>query len=173
MSNGNLMLHDLRALSVIIRLNLRVIGWRAAYECCCCRELWDGIISFPLAKNGRVYPMQKDIRKEALSHLSLAFRQFGQLLSWTTSTSFHSVRNLPKQKGLFDHGPRLMSRAWWRWFAGALPGSSSHQKHHAQPLLNRQEPNTLHSPKNTTKFHNHHMTVLKPLRSPVACFCTM
>ncbi len=37
------------------------------------------MISFPFAKDGPVCPMLKEIWKEALSHLSLAFRQLEQL----------------------------------------------------------------------------------------------
>lgn len=33
-------------------------------------------------KDGPVYPMMKEIRKEAMKHLALAFRNFDQLLSW-------------------------------------------------------------------------------------------
>ena len=42
--------------------------------CYSCKELWDGIISFLLAKDGLGYPMLNGIRKEALRPLSLAFR---------------------------------------------------------------------------------------------------
>ena len=46
------------------------------------KKLWKGIISIPSLKDGPVYPMLKEIRKEALKHLSLAFREIYQLLSW-------------------------------------------------------------------------------------------
>ena len=60
--------------------------------------MWDGIIFFPLVKDGPVLPMLKQIRKEALRHLSLALTEStsthhgGHL---DTSGSLHSVRNLP------------------------------------------------------------------------------
>jgi len=54
----------------------------------------------------------RKIRKEALKHLSLAFRKFNQPLSWLplgyTSGSFHSVRNLPKQGPRIQEGMRIM-----------------------------------------------------------------
>ncbi len=48
----------------------------------------------------------------------LRFRQFEQLLSWTTSGSFHSVRNLLKQKGLFNHSPGLFSFSCGSFWVG-------------------------------------------------------
>ena len=41
------------------------------FKCCCRNELWDGVISFPFIKDGPVYPMLKEIRKEALNWLFL------------------------------------------------------------------------------------------------------
>lgn len=38
--------------------------------CRCCKELWDGIISFPLVKDASVHPSLKEMRKEALKQLS-------------------------------------------------------------------------------------------------------
>ena len=70
----------------------------------CC---WDAIISFPFVKDGKVYPMLKEIKKEAL--ISLAFRKFDQLLSWLSFRYFrviHSVRNLPKAKKTIWLQPR-------------------------------------------------------------------
>ena len=46
------------------------------------------IISFLFVKDGQVYPMLKEIRKEALKHLSLAFIEFEQLLSWLPLRDF-------------------------------------------------------------------------------------
>ncbi len=46
-----------------------LLSWTA--KCCCRKELWDGIISFPLVMDGPVYPVLKKIRKEALKLLSL------------------------------------------------------------------------------------------------------
>lgn len=74
-------------------------------KCCCHMELWNIMISFPFVKDGPVSPMLKDIRKEAPKHLSLTFRESDQLLSRLPLTvdtpgSFHSVRNLHKQKRL-------------------------------------------------------------------------
>ncbi len=79
------------------------------FKCCCHKELWDGIISFPFLKDGPVCPMLKEIRKEALKHLSLAFREFEQHLSWLPLRYFQviSLRNVTKQKTLTkekDHG---------------------------------------------------------------------
>ena len=48
---------------------------------CCHKELWDSIISSPFIKDGQVYSVLKEVRKEALNHGSLAFREFNQLLS--------------------------------------------------------------------------------------------
>ncbi len=48
----------------------------------------------------------------------LKFRQFEQLLSSTTSGSFHSVRNLLKQKGLFNHSPGLFSFSCGSFWVG-------------------------------------------------------
>ena len=60
--------------------------------------------SFPFLlsflKDGPVNSMQKEIRKEALKHLSLPFEDFKQLFSWPLfryMRSFHPVRNFPKQ----------------------------------------------------------------------------
>lgn len=47
---------------------------------CCCKELWDSIL-FLFVNNGQVYPMLKEIKVE-LKHLSFAFRECDQLLSW-------------------------------------------------------------------------------------------
>lgn len=35
------------------------------FKCCCCKELWDGITSFSLVKDGPVYALLKEIRREA------------------------------------------------------------------------------------------------------------
>ena len=43
-------------------------------------KLGGGIISFPLLKDGPVYPMLKETWKEALKYLSLVFVDFDQLL---------------------------------------------------------------------------------------------
>ena len=60
-----------------------LLTWVMLIVCCCChKELWDGSISFPSVKDGPVYPMLKEIRKEALKHRSSAFREFDQVLSW-------------------------------------------------------------------------------------------
>lgn len=56
-----------------------------------------------LKENDRVYPAVEEIQKEAERQLSLAFREFQHL---GTSGSFHSVLNLPGQKGLFEHNLR-------------------------------------------------------------------
>ena len=40
----------------------------------CPDEMWDGIISFPLL-DGPVYPMVREIRKEAFKPLSSALRE--------------------------------------------------------------------------------------------------
>ena len=39
-------------------------------RCCSHKEFWESIIAFPFVKDGPVYPMLKEIRKEALKHLS-------------------------------------------------------------------------------------------------------
>lgn len=39
------------------------------------------MISFPHVKDGPVFPMLEEMRKEASKHLSLAFREFKPLLS--------------------------------------------------------------------------------------------
>ena len=41
------------------------------------KRIW--IISFPFVEDGPVYHILKEIRKEELKHLSLAFREFDQL----------------------------------------------------------------------------------------------
>lgn len=70
------------------------------FKCCYPKELWDDIISFSLVRNGPVCPMLKDIRRKALKLLSLAFSSHhGCHLD--SSSSFHSVRNNPKQKTVF------------------------------------------------------------------------
>ena len=71
--------HGLCDLFVIIRLNSEAVGTRVVYKSCCRGELWDRIISSPFVKDGPVYPMLKEIIKEALSHLSYAFKLFEQL----------------------------------------------------------------------------------------------
>lgn len=63
-------------------------------KCCHCKELWDGFISFHLG-------ILMEIGKEELKHLSLAFREFEQLLSWLPIRHiwlFHSFLNRPTQK---------------------------------------------------------------------------
>ena len=76
-------------------------------KCRCHKKLWDGIISFPFVKDSPVYPMLKVIRKEALKHLSLAFRGFDQLLSWLPLRYFRIIllsllSLVPQQKRLFN-----------------------------------------------------------------------
>jgi hypothetical protein len=52
--------------------------------------------------------MIKDIRKEDFKHLSLAFTKTALLKAATLILpgSFQSLRNLPRQKRLFDHTQR-------------------------------------------------------------------
>lgn len=45
-------------------------------------ESGDGMISFSFIKDGSAYRMMKEIRKEALMHLSLAFKESNELSSW-------------------------------------------------------------------------------------------
>lgn len=52
----------------------RLFTW--VFKCCCRKELWDDIISFPFVKDGPGFSMLKEIRKESLAHLPLAFREF-------------------------------------------------------------------------------------------------
>lgn len=68
------------------------------FKCCCCRVLWDGIICFPFAERGPVYPVQKEIRRRALRHLSLELSEFNWLSRrlLTYFGSFPVVRNLPQ-----------------------------------------------------------------------------
>ena len=66
----------------------------------CCKELWDDTY-LPLVKDGSVYPMLKEIRKEASKHLCLALREL-EPLHLDTFGPFHSVRNLPKPKIFSD-----------------------------------------------------------------------
>jgi len=72
---------------------------------CSCRKELDATISLPLGKKGPVYPMLKEVLKEALKPLSLAFREFEQPVSWLPLRYFwvvHSVRKLPKQERLLE-----------------------------------------------------------------------
>lgn len=61
-------------------------------------ELRDGVILFPFFKDGPVYSMLKEVQKEALK----------QLLSWLLLRNMYvtSLRNLPKQKRVFNCNPR-------------------------------------------------------------------
>ena len=67
-------------------------------------------MSFPLVEAGPVDPMLKEIRKESMKTLSLAFRQTALIKAATSILrgSFQSLRNLPRQKRLLDrsHGDR-------------------------------------------------------------------
>lgn len=54
----------------------------------CCKELWDGIASFPFLKYGPVHPTLNETRKEA------AF--LNQLLSW--HGHFTELGALPSEK---------------------------------------------------------------------------
>lgn len=46
------------------------------------RNRGTALFPFLWSKDGPVYPTLKEITKEALRHLSLAFRDFKQLFSW-------------------------------------------------------------------------------------------
>ena len=46
---------------------------------------------FSFVKHGAVCPMLKEIRKEALKHLSLALRAFDQLSSWLPLRYFRVI----------------------------------------------------------------------------------
>jgi len=64
----------------------------------CRTALSDATISFPFIKEGPVYPMLKEVLKEALkqSDLSLVWREFEQTFSWLPLGYFrviHSVRS--------------------------------------------------------------------------------
>ena len=61
------------------------------FKCCGRKELWDVILSFPLVKDGPVYPMLKEIIKEALKLLSLTFGEFERLLSWLLLRYFRVI----------------------------------------------------------------------------------
>lgn len=65
-----------------------------------CKELYNSITSFTFTKDGRVYPLLKEI-KEALKHFSLAFIEFEQVLSWLPLLSHFN----PKQKSLYTPQP--------------------------------------------------------------------
>lgn len=64
---------------------------------------------YPLLKDAPLYTKPNEIRKEAIKHLFVVERRLGVSASsyhgchFDTSGSFHSVRNLPKEKKrLFD-----------------------------------------------------------------------
>ena len=50
----------------------------------------------------KVYPMLKEISKEALKELSRKFQQLHHSCHLNVSRLFHSVRNLPKENILFE-----------------------------------------------------------------------
>lgn len=67
------------------------------FKWCCRKELWDGITSFPLVKDGPGFPTLKEVRKEAVKHLSSACRDSTSshhgCRCWNTAGSLPSVRN--------------------------------------------------------------------------------
>lgn len=65
---------------------------------------WRYLLSFCLGCH--MYLLLKEIQNEALKHLSLAFKYSNCHLD---TGSFHSVRNLPKHKRLFNCNPWLLS----------------------------------------------------------------
>lgn len=70
------------------------VSSRMARQCSCRKELCHATIYFPFVNQGPVYSMLKEVRKEALQHLSLAFREFEQTLSWLPLRYFRSYRYL-------------------------------------------------------------------------------
>ena len=71
------------------------------FKCCCCKELWAGIISFPYIEDGPGYPMLKVIKKRqhGSTLLNIQRIQTALIMAATESISvlFHSIRNLPRQ----------------------------------------------------------------------------
>jgi len=75
-------------------------------ECCCSKELWEGIIFFPL-KDSPVFPVRKEIKKEAQKRLSSPYRAFTSsyhACHTDTSKLIYSVRN-HWLNSLFDRTP--------------------------------------------------------------------
>lgn len=82
----------------------------AKYKCCCCcRGLWVSVISFSFKKAGSLCPILKEIRKEAMNYLSLAFSEFEQLCHF-------GVISLRNYLILLDRGSGLVpAGSWWHY----------------------------------------------------------
>ena len=76
------------------------------FRCCCCKELWDKI-SFPFIQHSPVFPILNDYTEHWSPSLRMYRIESVFFVVAILPGSFHSVSNLPKQKGLYDSGTRL------------------------------------------------------------------
>jgi len=66
-------------ISIICEMDGRMV---CHIKCCRREELSGGVILLALGKEGPMCPMLKELRDEALKHLSLALKELEPLLSW-------------------------------------------------------------------------------------------
>lgn len=77
--------------------------------CCCCRGLWASVISFSFKKAGSLCSILKEIRKEAMNYLSLAFSEFEQLCHFGVISLRNYLILLDRSSGLVPAG------SWWHY----------------------------------------------------------
>ena len=99
-------------------------------------ELWDGIIYFILLKGCSSVPYAKEDDKEALKHLSLAFREFVEQLSMLPLRYFRVIsaswaRKIIQQHPLSNVCPFSIAT---RWCALSKRGEGSDLVHAAEEL---------------------------------------